>query len=688
MRICPACGSQFPDDANFCPMDASRLPEPAIAPELIPAPVPGAAVPIEPAPSTAAAAPDPPAHTPPERTLSDQPAPIAGRFQPDGPLVATPTGHAGVAADLQGGAAVLLQVVDSRALPTATVADRALRELKQLAKVKSDRVLRVIDQGKTGNGQVYVACEAAPGPSLEELVRGGALSVERARAIVLDVGEALVEAQKVGVIHRDLSPRNVYVGERAKVTGFGVAEPIDERIFGSPAFLSPEQAEGKPVDQRSNIYSMGALLYYMVTGEAPFGGDSLAMVQQHLHAQPLPPSQRRPGLPSEVDKIVLKALEKSGGRRHLTLRQLLNEVDGLSAVASTPVPPPPGATLISGAPMPVVPATSISEAAPVSDGVPIVEAASQASLATTTEEMPVTPPPAEVPPPADMAPPAEDAALGEAPLHPAADAEAAEASSSARRDDGSNVKTILGMEIAMRPVAAAGSISEPVPLDRPVERNTRKELEATDPSLQPVGAPRGAPSASATAATLVEQQLPDEVRRAVAQLQRSPVEIAPVPQPAVPPIAQVPSSHSATTQPGKRPSGQVPTGRQSSGVTGGKGRKAFRETGWFKRGELEEELARKAAELSNSDPLAGPALTEAVVEESAITADDRARLSLKTGRTELMQAIKPGVLPGEQMSEEDMLAELEGGSRRGMVIGGAVIGVAALAAAIYFLILH
>ena len=209
---------------------------------------------------------------------------------------------------------------------------------------------------------------------------------------------------------------------------------------------------------------------------------------------------------------------------------------------------------------------------------------------------------------------------------------------------------------------------------------------------EPRGSAKAAESpaaiASPTAATLVEQQAPEEVRRAVAQLQRSPVEIAPVPQPAAVAIAPVPSSHSATTQQTRRSTGAVAPARASAGTTGGKNKRAFRETGWFKRGELEEELARKAAELSDADPLAGPALTEAVVDDNSITADDRARLSLKTGRTELMQAIRPSEVPGDRMSEEDVIAELEGGSRRGLVIGGAVLGAAALAAAIYFLVLH
>src|SRR5262249_26248582 len=255
MKVCPSCGNQYPDDANFCPMDATRLPATVAAPPV------------------AAAAPHAPAVT-----LPEHPAPIAGRFAMAGWGAPTPTGIAGEATDLTTGAPVMVKLVPPEVLPTPAMADRALRELKQLGKVTSERIVRVVDQGRLGDGRIYVATERVDGAyTLEEIVeREGPLPLERARTIVLQVGEALTEAQKVGVIHRDVSPRNVLVapGDRVKVADFGLAEPVSERVFGTPSFLSPEQAEGKPVDQRSNIYSLGAMYYYALTGRAPFLGDS------------------------------------------------------------------------------------------------------------------------------------------------------------------------------------------------------------------------------------------------------------------------------------------------------------------------------------------------------------------------------------------------------------------------------
>jgi len=406
-----------------------------------------------------------------------------------------------------------------------------------------------------------------------------------------------------------------------------VAEPVDERVFGAPGFLSPEQAEGKPVDQRSNIYSLGALLYYMVVGEPPFIGDAQAQLRQHLHAQPAAPSQKKPDLPADLDKVVLKAMEKSGGRRHLTLRQLLNEIESISAEKSVPAP--------AAAPAP---------------------------------------------------------------------------SSSARADDVGSARTLFGMEAAMRS-AAAGAPGAPGASDRsdqpdpsnPSDR--RAQMDATDPTLSPVSEAAIEPAkgraaaltSDAGAATIVEMQAPPEVLRAAAEMAARaqaarpvPVEAAaaPAPAPSPPPaIAKAPGVAPAARAPQPAPQPAPARPAPASNPPGGKGKKGFRETAWFKRGEIEEELARQAAAVAEQDPLAGPAHTEAVVDDASLTADDRARLSLKTGRTETMASVKPSALPGDHMSEEDMIAEM-GTSRRLMVFGGAAIGAIAVLAAVYFLFLR
>ncbi|HEY2747836.1 MAG TPA: serine/threonine-protein kinase, partial [Polyangia bacterium] len=423
MKLCPSCGNSYPDDANFCPMDATRLPA-AVAEA--PATIPSMAVAMPVATPAAAAV-----------TQPDQPAPIGGRFVLSGFAMQTPTGLASAATDAQTNVSVVVKTVAAGVLPTTAMADRALRELKQLGKVTSDRIVRVVDQGRLADGRVYVATERVDGAAtLEELVaREGPLSLERAKQIVLQVGEALTEAQKVGVIHRDVAPRNVLVGpgDRVKVGDFGLAEAVSERVFGAPGFLSPEQAEGKPVDQRSNIYSLGAVYYFALTGKAPFAGDTASLLQQHLSAVPQPPSSLRMGLGADIDRVIGKALEKSGGRRHLTLRQLLTEVGATSTsgVPAQPMRAGADAKTVMAMEAPQMPAAAAAQPKPPTVpsrvqaetqartmmGIPSSGAVGSMGPGSTSPSMPAQPMPVQpMPAPVPQAPPQAATVMAEAPM--------------------------------------------------------------------------------------------------------------------------------------------------------------------------------------------------------------------------------------------------------------------------------
>ena len=606
MKICSACGTQYPDDANFCPMDATRLPDPV------------AAAPVKAAPAAVAHAPV----TDPSATLRSGTRTVANRFFLGDLIENSPTGELYAATDGPSGEAVRLKLINAKALPTAMMADRALREFKQLAKIKSERIARVVDQGKLDDGQIYIVTEALKGPTLEEVVeREGALSFDRAKQIVMAVGEALTEAQKVGVIHRDVAPRNiVMVGNSPKLTEFGVAMPVTDRVYGTPAFISPEQAEGKPVDQRSNIYSLGALLYYALVGAAPFEGDTQSLLQQHLNTQPKPPSQRRQGLGTDVDKLLLKALEKSGGRRHLTLRQLLNEVDALPAPASLAH---------------VAPRAEVKTTLDASAAIGNLNSATVQAMPTFTAENPPVPP---------KMPHAEPPVVAKAPEPVVAHVE---------------------------PVAAPKP-PEPVAAPKPPE----PVVVAKAP--EPVVVKQPEPAKKPEPAPVAKQ--PDPVKQPVKQPE-------PAKQPAKPEPAKQPAAKGGRPQPS--PTRITPQMASPQAAAQAKGKKGFRETGWFKKGELEEEFAQRAAKEANpDDPLSGPAQIEAVVENESLTDDDERRLSLKTGRTEAMPIIKaPVKMPGERMSDEDILAEVDG-SKKGLVIGGVVVAVIAIAAVVFFIFLR
>ncbi len=582
MRLCPKCGNFYADDANFCPMDATRLPPPSAAQPATPA--------IAATPATAATAPSQPATAPsqPNQTLREPPL-VAGRYKISGPLTASPTGESMPAVDTQSGKEVTLKLASAAALPTTALADRALREWKQLSRVTSTRVATVLDQGRAEDGRVFVVTQPSSGITLEELVaKSGPLSVARAAAIVLQVGEALTEAQKVGVIHRDVAPRNIIVGDgdQAQLIDFGLAEPTSDKVFGSPGFVSPEQVEGRPVDQRSNIYSLGAVVYFAVAGQAPFVGESAQVLSQHLQAPPPPLTSLVHGTPDAaaiagLDRVVQKALEKSGGRRHLTLRQFLTEIEAVSGAKA------------AAAPTAAVAPKTEPDLKPA--GAQVARNPQERPLAATV--MGISSPLAS-----KKSAPEARTRMAEAPVLPAT----------------AQMATAAPVESApVAPIAAAPA-----------------------PAPAPVAAP-----------------------------------VAAAPQPVAAPVAPAAPANV------NRPTTQAkPTGRAKGG---------FRETAWFKQGEIQEELAKIEAEAS-PDPLAPTGITgkHATVDPAELTTQDQKRLSLRTGGTGMMAAIDPKAKGkaselGERMDESEMLAELDN-SKKTKLIALVVVGVLALVAVLYF----
>ncbi|HLU65085.1 MAG TPA: serine/threonine-protein kinase, partial [Kofleriaceae bacterium] len=334
MKRCPNCGKQYPDDANFCPADAGRL---------------------EPDPG-----PDPAAthrgHAPAGADEPEADSRVGGRFELEDAIGGGLTGAVHRARDVQSGEACAVKLVDARVFPSPLLLQRAERELKQLERVQLPEVARVLAHGRRGD-QLWIAMELVGGTPLDQLVAGaGPLPAPRACAIVRAVAHGLAAAAKQGVIHRDLAAKNVLVGEgdAVKIINFSVAVPFSDRVQGVPEFLSPEQVDGKPADQRSSIYSLGALLYLALTGRPPFTGDAAAVHQAHLGQEPVPPSQLA-GVPPAVDGVVMRALEKASARRFMTLHQLISELDGVlqNGAAAQPAArgkgvaaAPPASTLI------------------------------------------------------------------------------------------------------------------------------------------------------------------------------------------------------------------------------------------------------------------------------------------------------------------------------------------------------
>ena len=302
MKLCATCQNKYPDDANFCPRAECAGPN---GPQRL--------LPIEPAPASEAP---------------------TGRYVPVSKLGGGASGEVWQATDSQTGAAVAYKQVAPQVLPTPVSVDRTLRELRQLQRAGSSRIVKVLDFGKTPDGRVFIASELTEGEPLDQvLARTGPFPLDRAKRVVAQIGDALLDAQKVGVVHRDLSAKNVLISrdDDARLINFAVPRPLTETLFGVPEFISPEQAEGKLIDQRSNTYSLGALVYLMLTGQPPFtGATPQATIEALLKAEITPPSIKRgAGLTVEVDRVVLKALERNSSRRPLTMRQFLSDVAAL-----------------------------------------------------------------------------------------------------------------------------------------------------------------------------------------------------------------------------------------------------------------------------------------------------------------------------------------------------------------------
>jgi hypothetical protein len=450
-----------------------------------------------------------------------------------------------------------------------------------------------------------VATELCEGEPLDRLLRNGPIALDRAKAIVSQVGQALLEAQKAGIVHRDVSPKNILCAPSGdiKVINFAVAKPVTDKASGVAAYLSPEQVQGKPVDQRSNTYSLAAVLYHMLTGEPPFQGAPDAVLELHLSSPPLAPSQRRPeaNLTPEVDRVLLKALDKSSSRRHLTLRLFLSEVEALI-------------------PAPVAPAPSSAgkEAGGVGFAKTMLFAGGQAEVAN-----------------------------------------------------------LVAKAIASRSGGAPGPAT---PGPAPAAPTAQPQMASPRASDNPVGiAATMAITPSAPAAGANGARAGDEFSENLARL-------TPPPVTPYPPTAQ--SARTPTPAASSVPAAAAAGPSAAAGGKGGGGKSgAFRETLWFKKGDVEHMIAEAKAKMAAQGK--GPEgetpgdevkpIEDRYVDDGSLTAEDRKKFSLRSGGTATAMPGAAGVVPGESMSEQDVIREVSG-SRKGIVVAVAAVVIIAVAA--------
>ncbi len=237
--------------------------------------------------------------------------------------------------DLSLGRRVALKVLLQRFLDDPNFVERFRREAKAAAGLNHPNLVSIYDWGEV-DGTYFIVMEYVEGETLKDLVRRhGRLGGSEAVRISLQLLAALEFAHRTGIVHRDIKPQNVMLDRagNVKVTDFGIARAGDSgmteagSILGTAQYLAPEQAKGQRVDERSDLYSVGIVLYEMLTGTVPFKGDSAVTVAlKHVNEMAAEPAQLVPGMPYALNQIVLKAIAKDPDQRYQTAAQFARDL--------------------------------------------------------------------------------------------------------------------------------------------------------------------------------------------------------------------------------------------------------------------------------------------------------------------------------------------------------------------------
>ena len=247
------------------------------------------------------------------------------------------------AEDLQLGRRVALKLLYRRFAEDEEFVERFRREASSAAGLQHPNVVAVYDRGEFDD-TYYIAMEFLEGRSLKQVVRqDGALEPDRAIDLVIQILKAARFAHRRGIVHRDIKPHNVIVDDegRAKVTDFGIARAgasdMTETgsIMGTAQYLSPEQAQGHPVDARSDLYSIGVVLYELLTGRVPFDAESAVTIAlKQVSEEPVPPSQLNPAISAQLEDVVTTALQKDPAYRFADADEFIRALEAVRGVAA------------------------------------------------------------------------------------------------------------------------------------------------------------------------------------------------------------------------------------------------------------------------------------------------------------------------------------------------------------------
>ena len=310
IRQCPDCGRRYSQDAVFCPFDGTPLVE---------------------------------GQRPDDKLDPLIGKTIDGRYAIEGVLGEGGMGTVYRTRHTTLGRALALKVLRSDLAQETELAGRFLQEAQATAAIKHPNIVSITDFGRLPDQRPYFVMELLSGRTLAALLKaGGALPARQATRIAMSIASGLEAAHAARVVHRDLKPENVFLiddeGKELRIVDFGAALVMGGSrltkqgiVFGTPHYMSPEQAGGKPVDHRADIYALGIILYEMLTGRVPFEGDTyMGVLTQHMFVAPPPPSQIVPDLGGKlgaIEAVVLRALEKEPDARYASMHAFEEALD-------------------------------------------------------------------------------------------------------------------------------------------------------------------------------------------------------------------------------------------------------------------------------------------------------------------------------------------------------------------------